>query len=101
MLYGQPPFQRIPGGPLPKMSAIADPGHRIDYRASVGSRSAQAKEDASQDTVPIPPAAIDAIKRCLEYRKEDRLSIPDLLSHDFLKPALYGELESRQPVVVI
>ncbi|ORY26276.1 hypothetical protein BCR39DRAFT_262771 [Naematelia encephala] len=90
MIYGNPPFASIPGGPLPRMNVIADPAHEIQYpdqalpRASVGA-DGQAI-DVSAMAVPVPLTAIDTMRRCLAYRKEHRLTIPELLRHPFLRP---------------
>ena len=83
MVYGNPPFQHIGGGPLSKMNIIADASHRIDYPV-------QAKPKGLQDdfAVTVPPAAIDAMQRCITYRKEQRLTIPELLVHEFLRPRI-------------
>lgn len=83
MVYGQLPFQHIPGGPLPKMNYIADPSHVIDYPAQATPKGLQNPEAYAVD---VPPAAIDAMQRCLCYRKEQRLTIPELLVHEFLRP---------------
>jgi serine/threonine-protein kinase TTK/MPS1 len=85
MVYGAPPFQHIGGGPLPKMNAIADPSHRIDYPETAAPRS------NSTLSVTVDPTAIDSMRRCLAYRKEQRLTIPELLTHEFLRPSRRGE----------
>ena len=87
MVYGNPPFQHIGGGPLPKMNTIADPSHVIDYPARALPKGLQ---DPEAFAVDVPPAAIDAMKRCLMYRKEQRLTIPELLVHEFLRPKMQG-----------
>lgn len=75
MIYGSPPFHHIPGGPLIKMNKIADPNFRIDYPSTT-----------STNPTPVPPDAISAMQSCLEYNKDKRLTIPQLLAHSFLCP---------------
>ena len=90
MIYGNPPFQHIGGGPLPKMNAIADPSHHIDYPALAIPKYATGPDgnpvDPNSLAVTVNPSAIDTMQRCLAYRKEHRLTIPELLQHDFLRP---------------
>lgn len=88
MVYGSPPFQHIGGGPLPKMTTIADPSHKIDYPTVAVPRPipGTSSEAMQQFAVNVPRAAIDAMGRCLQYKKEHRLTIPELLSHEFLRP---------------
>ena len=90
MIYGNPPFAHIPGGPLPKMNAIADPKYVISFpaeavpKAILGSQGLIA--DGTSLAVRVGPAAVDTMRRCLAYRKEYRLTIPELLQHEFLHP---------------
>ena len=90
MVYGNPPFAQIGGGPLPKMNAIADPSHRITYPETAIPKSSIGVDgsvnDPSSLAVLVDPTAIDSMKRCLSYRKEQRLTIPELLVHEFLRP---------------
>ncbi|WVR09171.1 hypothetical protein IAU60_006233 [Kwoniella sp. DSM 27419] len=94
MIYGAPPFQHIGGGPLGKMSTIANPNHIIEYpelavpKATVGVSLDGQPIDPASLAVRISPSAIDSMKRCLAYRKEHRLTIPELLHHEFLKPKI-------------
>lgn len=85
MIYGSPPFQYINGGPLPKMNAIADPSHRIDYPSKAVCRPMAA--DARPIAVIIPVAAVASMRSCLNYNKDHRLTIPQLLEHEFLSPS--------------
>ena len=90
MIYGNPPFAHIPGGPLPKMNAIADPKYVITYpaeaipKANLGPHGMM--EDHTALAVRVGPTAIDTMRRCLAYQKERRLTIPELLRHEFLHP---------------
>ncbi|OCF72575.1 TTK protein kinase [Kwoniella mangroviensis CBS 8886] len=94
MIYGNPPFQHIGGGPLAKMQVIANPQHVIEYpevavpKATVGVALDGHPIDPASLAVSIAPAAIDTMQRCLSYRKEHRLTIPELLHHEFLKPKI-------------
>nr|XP_031862296.1 uncharacterized protein CI109_002261 [Kwoniella shandongensis]KAA5529368.1 hypothetical protein CI109_002261 [Kwoniella shandongensis] len=94
MIYGAPPFQHIGGGPLAKMGVIADPNHSIMYpeiaipKTAVGVGLDGQPIDPATLAVAVSPAAIDSMKRCLAYRKEHRLTIPELLHHEFLKPKI-------------
>ncbi|WVN87756.1 uncharacterized protein L203_102951 [Cryptococcus depauperatus CBS 7841] len=94
MIYGSPPFQHINGGPLAKMGAIANPNHSIIYpeeavpKTAVGFGLDGQPIDPKSLSVPVSPAAIDSMKRCLAYRKEHRLTIAELLQHEFLKPRI-------------
>ncbi|KAK4686898.1 serine/threonine-protein kinase TTK/MPS1, partial [Tremellales sp. Uapishka_1] len=91
MVYGNPPFHHINGGPMIRLNAIANPNHKIDYpevavpRPVIG-RSGQTS-DQSNLAVSVNPAVIDSMMRCLAYRKEHRHTIPELLLHEFLKPS--------------
>ncbi|WVF65693.1 hypothetical protein IAT40_000424 [Kwoniella sp. CBS 6097] len=94
MIYGNPPFQHIGGGPLAKMTVIADPNHVVDYpeiaipKTTVGVGLDGRAIDPSSLAVAVSPSAIDTMKRCLSYRKEHRLTISELLVHEFLKPKI-------------
>jgi serine/threonine-protein kinase TTK/MPS1 len=94
MIYGSAPFAHIPGGPLTKMNYIADPNHRVEYPATAIPRGAPATDQQGQAVDPatmavtVMPTAIDAMKGCLAYGRDDRLTIPKLLEHEFLQPRL-------------
>lgn len=85
MIYGNPPFHSIPGGPLSKMNKIADPNHRIDYPSTCVFRPPPNSEGPLEPTsVPVPSEAITTMRGCLDYRKDHRLTIPQLLEHHCL-----------------
>lgn len=88
MIYGVPPFHRITGGPLAKMNAIADPSHRIDFPSTSSPRSSSTAPP--HPPVTVPPSAIVAMRSCLEYDKERRMTIPQLLRDEFLSPIKRG-----------
>ena len=88
MIYGNPPFASIPGGPLPKMNAIADPSYQIHYPEKTAPKVSATSEPLPE--VAVNPAAIDSMRRCLAYKKDQRLTIPELLHHEFLRPRIKG-----------
>ncbi|KAK1922453.1 kinase-like domain-containing protein [Papiliotrema laurentii] len=94
MIYGSPPFNHITGGPLPKMTAIANPSHVISFPLMAKPQATMTRNgqmtDPSSLAVRVNPAALDTMKRCLAYRKEERLTIPELLNHHFLRPQSFG-----------
>ena len=90
MIYGIPPFAQLSGGPLAKMNAIADSSHRISYPETAVSKQIQTLQDTCP-AVKIDPSAIDTMRHCLAYRKEQRLTIPELLQHEFLRPQAKGK----------
>lgn len=93
MIYGGPPFQHIAGGPLVKMNVIGSSTHTINYldrvvaKVQVGpdGRAIETAEGEEGTVVMIRRAAIDAMKSCLRYDKDARLTIPQLLEHSFFK----------------
>ena len=97
MVYGNPPFAQIGGGPLPKMNAIADPTHRITFPETATPKPAIGNDGKASDPslleIFVDPTAIDSMKRCLAYRKEQRLTIAELLQHEFLRPEAKSELK--------
>ncbi|BEI83956.1 hypothetical protein CcaverHIS002_0405600 [Cutaneotrichosporon cavernicola] len=96
MVYGNPPFHAIPGGPLSKMNKIADPTHRIDYPlTAVFSPPGMSDSPPTQTAVTIPSEAIATMRGCLDYHKVRRLTIPQLLDHEFLSPS--GPRNSAPP----
>lgn len=105
MVYGSPPFQHIQGGPLTKMNVIADPNHRIEYPTIAVPRGATGPQgepvDPNSLAVPVMPSAVDTMRACLAYHKEERLTIPALLEHDFLQPRLDRESPSHRPSLMV
>lgn len=104
MIYGSPPFQGVTGGPLVKMQVIGSGTFDIPYPASVTAARKHSEEPASPGAAPvvIPSEAIDTIQSCLAHRREDRLAIPALLEHVFLKPKPGGcELHLREHDMVL
>lgn len=96
MIYGSLPFNHIVGGPLAKMNAIANPEHRIDYPSIATPKLPPGSTLKPEDlAVPVLPSAIDVMRRCMTYRKEQRLTIPELLRHEFLRPRSTSEYCKR------
>lgn len=89
MIYGAPPFHLIPGGPLGKMTVIADEKHVIEFPPTSSPRVRSA-DSSSHPPITVPPSAIAAMRSCLEYHKERRMTIPQLLCDDFLSPIKRG-----------
>jgi len=79
---------------MTKMSYIADANHRIDYPSQAIPRGATGHQTQDSDpasmAVIVMPSAIDTMRHCLAYSKDDRLTIPRLLEHEFLQPRLDG-----------
>ncbi|WOO83461.1 Serine/threonine-protein kinase mph1 [Vanrija pseudolonga] len=86
MIYGSPPFHHITAGPLAKMNAIADPSYRITYPPTAIAKTSSLPGQPSPTSVPVvvPTTAISTMRSCLAYNKDNRLTIPKLLQHDFL-----------------
>eukprot|EP00178_Gracilaria_changii_P007448 TRINITY_DN235_c0_g1_i1.p1 TRINITY_DN235_c0_g1~~TRINITY_DN235_c0_g1_i1.p1 ORF type:complete len:1019 (+),score=141.28 TRINITY_DN235_c0_g1_i1:435-3059(+) len=72
MVYGRPPFAHIKKV-LHKMQCIQDTDYKITY---------QPVED---------PFVIDVLRGCLQRDPTDRMSIPNLLSHEFVRQRNSGE----------
>ena len=69
MAYGHTPFSKI-NGLVQKLHAITDPNHTIEF--------------------PLLPVKndhlIDLMKQCLERRVENRIDVPNILRHPYLRP---------------
>lgn len=66
MVYGKPPFAHITSL-VQKMMAITNPSHEISFA-----------------DLPNKPL-LQVIQSCLRRNPKERLSIPDLLQHPFLR----------------
>ncbi|CAE6464591.1 unnamed protein product [Rhizoctonia solani] len=88
MIYGRPPFYSITGA-VPKLRAISDPNHIIDYPAeSIPSTPATDKEGPRQLiewATPVPLDVIDTLKGCLTRDPKQRKMIPELLEDPWLR----------------
>lgn len=89
MIYGGPPFQHVTGGPLVKMNIIGSASHQITYPDRVVAKYQIGPDGRTVEgegcTVPVRRAAIDAMRACLQYDRDKRLTIPQLLEHEFFK----------------
>lgn len=70
-----------------KMQVIGSGQHVIDFPERVTSKITDPQEGRVITTqqISIPYSARHTMRSCLSYRKEDRLAIPELLTHNFLK----------------
>jgi len=66
MVYGKTPFSHL--RPLAKLQVIPDPRKKIQF-------------DPIQN-----PCLLDSLKRCLDRNPRTRITIPELLDHQFLNP---------------
>ena len=76
------------------MKAIADSSHQIAYPETAVPKtvidSQGRPSDAAVSAIIVDPTSIDSMKRCLAYKKDQRLTIPELLHHEFLRPQAKG-----------
>lgn len=89
MIYGHTPFASLETNL--KIHAIRDPNHQIEYRGAVvpvriGEKGEKVRLDELKVEVERP--AIETMRSCLSFRREDRASIPELLKDGFLKPLM-------------
>ncbi|KAG8704894.1 Dual-specificity kinase, spindle pole body (SPB) duplication and spindle checkpoint function [Ceratobasidium sp. 423] len=88
MIYGRPPFYSITGA-VPKLRAISDPNHIIDYPAeSIPTTPATDKEGPKQIlewATPVPSDVVDTLKGCLTRDPKQRRTIPELLDDPWLR----------------
>ncbi|QRV77989.1 Serine/threonine-protein kinase [Ceratobasidium sp. AG-Ba] len=101
MIYGRPPFYAIPG-PVPKLRAISDPNHVIDYPAqSIPTVPSSEKDGAPKQipewATPVPPDVIETLKGCLTRDPKQRKTIPDLLDDPWLRSWRHTSGNSEPP----
>ncbi|KAN0063737.1 Serine/threonine kinase mps1 [Thecaphora frezii] len=75
MIWGRPPFDKLPSDR--KLEGIMDPNHKIAYPPYRDPRYPEV-EDVDADM-------LDCVRSALQYRVEDRATIPQLLQHPFLR----------------
>jgi serine/threonine protein kinase len=76
LIYGKPPFAELPM--IQKLQAIINPNYIIQFG-------------------PVDdPCAIEVLKSCLNRNPKQRMTIPQLLQHQFLRPFL----EQPDPTIV-
>ncbi|CAE6441174.1 unnamed protein product [Rhizoctonia solani] len=88
MIYGRPPFYSITGA-VPKLRAISDPNHIIDYPTeSIPTVPATDKDGPRQIpewATPVPSDVVNTLKGCLTRDPKQRSTIPDLLDDPWLR----------------
>lgn len=87
MVYGNPPFHGVSGGAMVKMQVIGSGQHVIEFPERAVSKITDAQDGRVIHTqqISIPYSARHTMRSCLSYQKDNRLTIPELLSHNFLK----------------
>jgi serine/threonine protein kinase len=87
MIYGNPPFHGISGGAMVKMQVIGSGQHVIEFPERIVSKITEPSDGrvVSTQQVSIPYSARHTMRSCLSYEKESRLTIEELLAHNFLK----------------
>jgi serine/threonine-protein kinase TTK/MPS1 len=102
MVYGSPPFQAL--SIVQKMRAIPDANHKInfpEYSEPSASKASSAKagdrKSASPDIVKwrVRPDLIANMQSCLCRAPKDRMTIPELLSQNWLAMKEGEEQSSR------
>ncbi|ORY94401.1 kinase-like domain-containing protein [Syncephalastrum racemosum] len=78
MVYGFTPFQEL--NVYQKLQIIPDAKHPIHYPEHV------LPKKNKDPTERVTPELLDVMQSCLSREPKQRLSIPDLLKHAFLKP---------------
>ena len=70
-----------------KMQVIGSGQHVIEFPERAVTKIIDAKDGRMVHTqhVSIPYSARQTMRSCLSYQKDNRLTIPELLSHNFLK----------------
>jgi len=89
MVYGHTPFSKLDTSL--KVHTIRDPNHVIDYPTTVAPMyiTPEGKKVPLDDhKVIVEKEAINTIKSCLRYHKEQRPEIPELLKDEFLLGSL-------------
>ncbi|ETS64345.1 hypothetical protein PaG_01192 [Moesziomyces aphidis] len=75
MIWGRPPFDRIPANR--KLEMIVDPEHEIAYN--------RFRDPRYTDRLEVDDDLLDCVQAALRYEAEDRATIPELLRHPFLR----------------
>ncbi|KAJ1026283.1 hypothetical protein NDA16_002370 [Ustilago loliicola] len=87
MIWGRPPFDRIPTNR--KLEAIVDPDHEIVWN--------RFRDPRYPDKMEVDDELLDCVQAALRYGSEERATIPELLRHPFLKKyAPEGEVADEQ-----
>ncbi|TKY88004.1 hypothetical protein EX895_003100 [Sporisorium graminicola] len=92
MIWGRPPFDRIPANR--KLEAIVDPDHEILWN--------RFRDPRYPDRMEVDDELLDCVQAALRYGSEERATIPQLLRHPFLrKYAGEGEIMDEEPEGVV
>ncbi|KAJ9476036.1 Serine/threonine-protein kinase MPS1 [Pseudozyma hubeiensis] len=75
MIWGRPPFDRVPANR--KLEAIVDPDHEIVWN--------RFRDPRYPDRMEVDDELLDCVQSALRYGSEDRATIPQLLRHPFLR----------------
>ncbi|EPQ27099.1 uncharacterized protein PFL1_05383 [Pseudozyma flocculosa PF-1] len=86
MIWGRPPFDKLPSDR--KLEGIMDPNHKIAYTPY--------RDPRYPDVEDVDADLLDCVRSALQYRVEDRATIPQLLQHPFLRrPDDGGDAEAH------
>jgi serine/threonine-protein kinase TTK/MPS1 len=84
MVYGHPPFFRLPNV-VAKMRAIPDPEYVIVFPPTAGRALPDvAPGDAPTLARPVRPDVVASMRTCLIRAPKERAEIPELLDHEWL-----------------
>lgn len=106
MVYGRTPFSTLETSL--KICTIRDPKHYIDYAESVTPVTIKINKNGERvkvvdegSRVIVEPEAIETMKACLRFKKEDRASIPQLLNDRFLvgKDGIWFNQEGKEETI--
>lgn len=87
MVWGRPPFDRVPANR--KLEVIVDPDHEIVWNPF--------RDPRYPDEMEVDDELMDCVKAALRYGSEERATIPELLRHPFLRRyAPEGEVERME-----
>lgn len=75
MIWGRPPFDRIPANR--KLEAIVDPDHEIAWN--------RFRDPRYPDKMEVDDELLDCVQAALRYESGERATIPELLKHPFLR----------------
>ncbi|SNX87439.1 related to Serine/threonine-protein kinase mph1 [Melanopsichium pennsylvanicum] len=89
MIWGRPPFDRVPANR--KLEAIVDPDHEIVWN--------RFRDPRYPDRYEVDDELLNCVKAALRYGSEERATIPELLRHAFLRKYSKGEEEGMEEEV--
>uniref|UniRef100_V5EVC3 RIO1 Protein kinase n=2 Tax=Kalmanozyma brasiliensis (strain GHG001) TaxID=1365824 RepID=V5EVC3_KALBG len=85
MIWGRPPFDRVPANR--KLEAIVDPDHEIVWN--------RFRDPRYPERMEVDDELLDCVQSALRYGSEERATIPQLLRHPFLRK-YGGEAEGME-----